>query len=661
MFLFNVRKSFRQWRHSKTFSDLCRCLQMSEDVFWHKQNVCRHCRHSKTLSTKHLLTSEIHLAKLDFFSNDPGHPSKKIQWMHTGCPCRSTRAQLVERLFLRSLVLSHVVRTAQTICKISGCTKSWLDKLSIGCAHCSNKGARAASWAKNVCTDRSPNWFWGLFVCCEQFTNKFCLVKPNGWKSQQKCHQMNTFSKRKPTEGLQSTAMSLWKSFWASMTTTFVTLIKFEQIFESEKSFGNVMEKREAMWPMWSGLGTAKSQESHSLSMSIWQRESPKRKMCSLNHLLEFERVPAVQNLGFSNTMWQDGVRNAWLSEIVFGWRVQRRSCWHGTMQHVSCPWQWCCQFTASFESSGPPIIFNPVGCVVPKRQRKRLQLHHQPIFLALSEKQVWISFVCSVVIRGGLLLHSSNEEILSTWMSQKQSSLIVTSVAEHIQKSWDCKRWFQDNVHQLAAHRLEEFSLGVCLVSPMPCLPKKQTGQKHNGIFKVHVLFNLNVMAEVKFVLGDPSCLVWAGVNSTPKQSRSNPQLLVNSNNEIYSACRHRSHSHRHAKQTTPSTDESINDKRASPTHEVTTDFSRCNVCLVGVWLEALWGPTKRNRFLFISRALALETIPTICYESVTLCCSVQHCMMTSVKQKERVGGSLVVHLASAVVDVVPGCVAPG
>ena len=36
------------------------------------------------------------------------------------------------------------------------------------------------------------------------------------------------------------------------------------------------------------------------------------------------------------------------------------------------------------------------------------------------------------------------------------------------------------------------------------------------------------------------------------------------------------------------------------------------------------------------------------------------QHCMTTSVKQKERVGGSLVVHLASAVVEAVLGCVTP-
>jgi len=48
-------------------------------------------------------------------------------------------------------------------------------------------------------------------------------------------------------------------------------------------------------------------------------------------------------------------------------------------------------------------------------------------------------------------------------------------------------------------------------------------------------------------------------------KQFRSNPQLLINSNNLICGACKHRPRFHRYVKQTTPSTDESINDERAS------------------------------------------------------------------------------------------------
>jgi len=115
-------------------------------------------------------------------------------------------------------------------------------------------------------------------------------------------------------------------------------------------------------------------------------------------------------------------------------------------------------------------------------------------------------------------------------------------------------------------------------------------------------------------------------------RQSRSNPQLLINSDNKIYGACRQRPHFiARHAKQTTPSTDESTNDESISPTCEVTTDFARCNVCLADVWQEALWGPTKRNCFLLVPRALTFETIPTICYKLVALCCLAQ--LLTIVK----------------------------
>jgi len=103
-------------------------------------------------------------------------------------------------------------------------------------------------------------------------------------------------------------------------------------------------------------------------------------------------------------------------------------------------------------------------------------------------------------------------------------------------------------------------------------------------------------------------------------KQSRSNAQFLINSNN---GACRHRPHFHMYVKQTTPGTDESIHDERASPTREVPTDLTRCNVCLAN-WKHCEDPPPKKNNFLFISRALALETIPIIYYKSVTHCCLV-------------------------------------
>jgi len=72
-------------------------------------------------------------------------------------------------------------------------------------------------------------------------------------------------------------------------------------------------------------------------------------------------------------------------------------------------------------------------------------------------------------------------------------------------------------------------------------------------------------------------------------KQSRSNLQLLLNSNNKICDTCRHRPRLHMHVKQTSPDADESINDERVSPTREVTTNFTGCNVCLADVQMEAL------------------------------------------------------------------------
>jgi len=94
--------------------------------------------------------------------------------------------------------------------------------------------------------------------------------------------------------------------------------------------------------------------------------------------------------------------------------------------------------------------------------------------------------------------------------------------------------------------------------------------------------------------------------------QFSNNPDTTNNcfsiSNNEIHSACGNMPCFHVHAKQTTPSTDESMNEERASPTHEVPTDFARCNVCLADVWLEALQGPTKRRQFSVLLQCISLR-----------------------------------------------------
>jgi len=75
-------------------------------------------------------------------------------------------------------------------------------------------------------------------------------------------------------------------------------------------------------------------------------------------------------------------------------------------------------------------------------------------------------------------------------------------------------------------------------------------------------------------------------------KQSRSNPQLLINSNNEMYGVCRHIPRFHRHVKQTTPSTDEFLSKKSLRSgwqKHDWTSTFY--NLCrLHQPWVSVNW-----------------------------------------------------------------------
>ena len=72
--------------------------------------------------------------------------------------------------------------------------------------------------------------------------------------------------------------------------------------------------------------------------------------------------------------------------------------------------------------------------------------------------------------------------------------------------------------------------------------------------------------------------------IAAIPKQLWSNPQLLVSARDEICGAWRHYPRFNGHAKQVTPSTDES------------TTSAS---VWLADVQIKRLWGSTKRCRFI--------------------------------------------------------------
>jgi len=114
---------------------------------------------------------------------------------------------------------------------------------------------------------------------------------------------------------------------------------------------------------------------------------------------------------------------------------------------------------------------------------------------------------------------------------------------------------------------------------------------------------------------------------NSQTIKIQPTTSCSVNFNKEINGACGHRPRFHKHEKQTTPITDESINDKMASLTHKVATDFAGCNVCLVDFQQEALCGPTKRtlrnnsNNLMWISHSLLFSM--TIEGMRDLMCCS--------------------------------------
>ena len=84
-------------------------------------------------------------------------------------------------------------------------------------------------------------------------------------------------------------------------------------------------------------------------------------------------------------------------------------------------------------------------------------------------------------------------------------------------------------------------------------------------------------------------------------KQSRSNPQLLVNSNNEISSGCRHMPGFHRCAKQTTPSTDESGQSMTKEPAQQRKLPWIFLGAMFAKLMSDWKHCEFKKRRFLFI------------------------------------------------------------
>ena len=103
---------------------------------------------------------------------------------------------------------------------------------------------------------------------------------------------------------------------------------------------------------------------------------------------------------------------------------------------------------------------------------------------------------------------------------------------------------------------------------------------QRNN--IKCEILWQGNPINVVK-TFGTPNCALCNKERlAILKQSRKNPNSLINSCNEIDGACRHKPKFHRY-KSRTPSTDESIKDERV-PLTNTNTGSMMCGKCLTDV-----------------------------------------------------------------------------
>jgi GIY-YIG catalytic domain len=110
----------------------------------------------------------------------------------------------------------------------------------------------------------------------------------------------------------------------------------------------------------------------------------------------------------------------------------------------------------------------------------------------------------------------------------------------------------------------------------------KELTPETQRNNIQCEILWQGNPINVVK-TFGTPNCALCNKERlAILKQSRKNPDSLINSCNEIYGACRHNPKFHRY-KSRTPSTDESNRDERVQLTN-TNTGSMMCGKCLTEV-----------------------------------------------------------------------------
>jgi hypothetical protein len=158
-------------------------------------------------------------------------------------------------------------------------------------------------------------------------------------------------------------------------------------------------------------------------------------------------------------------------------------------------------------------------------------------------------------------------------------SKVYIGNTQQHFKKRM--QQHFND-VKKLLQHGIKSDSYAKHFASQFSNLDNLTPEIQRNSIV-CKVLWQGNPINVVK-TFGTPNCALCNKERlEILKQSRKDPNSLINSCNEIYGACRHNSKFHRYISRT-PSTDESNKDERVTLT-QTTTDCSlMCGMCLTEV-----------------------------------------------------------------------------
>jgi hypothetical protein len=158
-------------------------------------------------------------------------------------------------------------------------------------------------------------------------------------------------------------------------------------------------------------------------------------------------------------------------------------------------------------------------------------------------------------------------------------SKVYIGNTQQHFK--WRMQQHFND-VKKLHQHGLKSDSYAKHFANQLSNFDNLTPALQRNSI-TCKVLWQGNPINVVK-TFGTPNCALCNKERlEILKQSRKNPESLINSCNEIYGACRHNPKFHRYLSRI-PSTDESNEDERVTLNQPSTNYNLMCGMCLTDV-----------------------------------------------------------------------------